>query len=102
MRKMKVTQADGSSEIVEDETFRKTPIIPKFNQYQPRAKTLEVILKSLEVTNGQTVEQLAVNTNIPAYFLPKYLLDLEKEKQIGKSGPRHYLIENPPSPETVT
>lgn len=99
MPKMKLTHPDGTSEIVEDETWKnKGRIIPKFNKYQPRNQTLEVILEALRLRDGQTLDQLSISTNIPTYFLGKYLVELEKEKRIARSGPRHFLPNVPPSP----
>ena len=95
MPKMKVTQADGSSEIIEDETHKHTPVIPKFNHYQPRVITLGIILKALKFTDGETIDKLAESTQIPVYFLNRYLSDLEKEKKIIRSGSRYYLAEDP-------
>lgn len=92
---MKVTQADGSSKITEDETHKHTPVIPRFNQYQPRVKMLAIILKEVEFTSGQTIDHLVESTQIPIYFLNRYLLDLEIEKKVAKSGSRYYSIENP-------
>lgn len=62
MPKMEVTQADGSSEITEDETHRHTPVIPKFNHYQPRVITLRIILKALKFTDGETIDKLSKST----------------------------------------
>ena len=99
MPNLKVTQADGSSEIREDETHKHTPVIPKFNQYQPRVITLGIILKALKFTDGETIDQLSESTKIPAYSLNRYLLDLEKEKKIVKSGSRYYLTSDPLEPD---
>lgn len=95
MPKMKVTQADGSSEITEDKTHKHTPVIPKFNQYQPRVITLRIILKALKFTDGETIDKLVKSTQIPVYSLNRYLLDLEKEKKIIRSGSRYYLAGDP-------
>ena len=97
--KMKVTSADGTSKIVEDETWKNTRIVPRYNRYQPRTNTIETILAALRLSDGQTLEQLANSTNIPDYYLPKFLQELEKEKKVARSGPRHFLLETTPSPE---
>ena len=95
MPKMKVTQADGLLETIEDETHKHTLVIPKFNQYQPRVITLGIILEALKFTDGETIDKLVESTQIPVYSLNRYLLDLEKEKKIIRSGSRYYLIEDP-------
>ena len=95
MPTIKVTQSDGSSETIENETHKHTPVIPKFNHYQPRVITLGIILKALKFTDGETVDKLAKSTQIPVYSLNRYLLDLEKEKKIIRSGSRYYLVRDP-------
>lgn len=102
-KQMKVTQADGSAKTVEDLTFKAQRTTPKFKQHQPRSKVIEIILKAIELQEGQTIDQLAISTNIPVYFLRNHLLNLEKEKKITRSGPRHYLVaKTPPESEFVT
>ena len=101
MPTMKIISPDGTIRIVQDETWKNTRIVPRYNRYQPRINTLEVILESLRVNDGQTVDQLELSTNIPSYFLGKYLLELEKEGKIGRGGPRHYLLETPSKPTST-
>ena len=95
MPTIKVTQADGSPETIEDEIHKHTPVIPKFNHYQPRIITLGIILKALKFADGETIDKLAKSTQIPVYSLDRYLLDLEKEKKIIRSGSRYYLAGDP-------
>lgn len=101
MPKMKIIQADGSCKIVEDETFKNTRWVPRIAQHQQRSKVIETILESLKITDGQTTEQLAESTNIPAYYLNTYLLELEKAKRIARGGQRHYLVAALPLPESA-
>lgn len=89
---MKVIKADGTVTIVEDETYKFqyfTP--PKNTKFKQREQITELITNSLQAKTGQTISELSESTKIPEYILNRYLLTLERDRQISRSGSRHYL-----------
>lgn len=95
MAKMKVTQADGTVTIVEDNLFQKSRYYryDKFRNFKQRKDVIQLILDSLEGNGGQTTKELSESTKMPKHYLNRHLIDLEKDKKIARSGSKHYLVE---------
>lgn len=93
MPKMKVTQADGTITIVEDNLFQKSRYYryDEFRNFKQRENLIQLILDSLENNDGQTTKELLESTKIPEHYLNRYLIDLEKDKKVTRSGSKHYL-----------
>lgn len=91
---MKVTKGDGTVTIVEDESYKYPYFIPrKHTEIKQREQMIQLITSSLQANEGQTIKELTESTKIPEYLLSRYLLGLERDKQISRSGSKHYLVE---------
>lgn len=89
---MKVTKANGTVMIVGDESYKYSYFTPrKHTEIKQREQVLGLITNSLQANEGQTTKELAESTKIPEYMLNRYLLALERDKQISRKGSRHYL-----------
>lgn len=94
---MKVTKADGTVTVVEDESYKYPYFTPrKYTEIKQREQVLELITNSLRVYEGQTTKELSESTKIPEHILNRYLITLERDKRLTRRGSKHYVVDVPP------